>query len=366
VVEVPAEPTARLLPSGRQVVRRLPLIVTVVAVTFSLVWILFWAPKTNYGSAISDPVSFLEVVLDSLTYAGLLFIVASGFTLIFGLMRAVNMAHGAYYLLGGLIAYDLQQEFTGGGSGFGLTSSQVSAWEWLLPAFLAALCLAIVGLGTQQAFLRWTQGQELRQALITIALSFILLDQFQTHFNSGNAHSIIWPNFIGDDKFIVIGSFQYSWSRIFMLLVAIGIGILLWLWLQKTRTGMVIRAGVDDRHMVSALGVNVQVTFAIAFMVGAALAGFGGAMGGSFAVLTTDVGGQWLLNSLIVVIIGGMGSLGGAAAGAILLGFVTDFSGNYLPTTSDVCCVEYAPLLTFALLVAVLAFRPLGLFGRPG
>jgi branched-chain amino acid transport system permease protein len=366
VVEVPVSAGARMLPTGRQVVRRLPLIGTLAVVGFSLAWILFWAPKTTYGSAISDPVDFLSVVLDSLTYAGLLFIVASGFTLIFGLMRAVNMAHGAFYLLGGLIAYDLQQEFTGGGGSFGLTSAQVSAWQWLMPALIAAACLAIVGLGTQQAFLRWTQGQELRQALITIAISVILLDQFQTHFNSGNAHSIVWPNFVGDDKFLTIGSFSYSWSRLFMLFVAVAIGIALWLWLQKTRTGMIIRAGVDDRHMVSALGVNVQVTFAIAFMVGAALAGFGGAMGGSFAVLTTDVGGQWLLNSLIVVIIGGMGSLGGAAAGAILLGFVTDMSGNYLPTTSDVCCTEYAPVLTFALLAVVLAIRPLGLFGRPG
>jgi branched-chain amino acid transport system permease protein len=335
-------------------------------IAFVLIWLLFWAPSTTLGPAVHDPVDFLKVLLDSLTYASVLFVVASGFTLIFGLMRTVNMAHGAFYLLGGLIAYDLQQEFTGGGSGFGLTSNQVSAWEWLLPALIAAACLAIVGLGTQQALLRWNQGQDLRQALITIALSVILLDQFQTHFNSGNAHSIIWPNFIGDTKFLTIGSFTYAWSRLFMLFVAIGIGLALWLWLQKTRTGMVIRAGVDDRHMVSALGVNIQFTFAVAFMVGAALAGFGGAMGGSFAVLTTDVAGQWLLNSLIVVIIGGMGSLGGAVAGALLLGFVSDFSGNYLPTTSDVCCTEYAPVLTFALLAIVLALRPYGLFGRPG
>jgi branched-chain amino acid transport system permease protein len=118
--------------------------------------------------------------------------------------------------------------------------------------------------------------------------------------------------------------------------------------------------------MVSALGINVQATFAIAFVVGAALAGFGGVMGGSFAGLQTDTAGQWLLNSLIVVIIGGMGSLVGAAAGALLYGFVSNFSAIYLPTTaSGNCCTEYSIVVTFALLALVLAFRPYGLFGRP-
>ncbi len=118
--------------------------------------------------------------------------------------------------------------------------------------------MAIAGLGTQQAFLRWTQGHDLRQALITIAIAVILLDQFQTHFNSGNSHSLSWPNFVGDDKFLTSARSTYAWSRLFMLFVAIGIGIVLWLWLQKTRMGMVIRAGVDDRQMVSALGINIQ------------------------------------------------------------------------------------------------------------
>jgi branched-chain amino acid transport system permease protein len=151
-----------------------------------------------------------------------------------------------------------------------------------------------------------------------------------------------------------------------MLAAAVVIGVLLWGWLHKTRTGMVIRAGVDDRAMVSALGINIQLTFAIAFVVGSLLAGFGGVMGGSFAGLQTDVGSQWLLNSLIVVIIGGMGSLGGAAAGALLYAFVSNFSALYLPTTAGGnCCTEYSVVVTFALLAVVLAFRPLGLFGRP-
>jgi branched-chain amino acid transport system permease protein len=131
--------------------------------------------------------------------------------------------------------------------------------------------------------------------------------------------------------------------------------------MKFTRTGMIIRAGVDDRQMVSALGVNIQLTFAIAFAVGSALAGFGGAIGGSFASLAPGVDSNWLLNSLVVVIIGGMGSLGGAAVGALLLGLVTNLAATYLPSNYT----YYSIIVTFALLVVVLALRPNGLFGRP-
>jgi len=346
----------------RLILRRIPRVLVAAAVVFALVFVLFWGKDTTYGSAINDPVDFFKVVLDSLTFAGLLFVVASGFTLIFGLMRVVNMAHGSFFLLGGLIAYYLQQDFAGGG-GFGLQSSQVSTWNWVLPAIIASACLAAFGLITQQLTLRWTQGQDLRQALITIAISVIVADQLLAHMNAGNQQDISWPGSL--DRFVSIGSIQYSLARLFMLAAGVVIGALLWGWLHKTRTGMVIRAGVDDRAMVSALGINIQLTFAIAFLVGSALAGFGGVMGGSFAGLQTDVGGQWLLNSLIVVIIGGMGSLGGAAAGALLYAFVSNFSAIYLPTTSNNCCTEYSVAFTFALLAIVLAFRPLGLFGRP-
>jgi branched-chain amino acid transport system permease protein len=362
--------------SARDVLRRTPLALTVLAIAIALIYILFvtkalpdtgvggyWRTTTN-GSAISDPTDFFYTVLDSVTFAGLLFIVASGFTLIFGLMRTVNMAHGSFFLLGGYIAYDVQQSVTTS-SGFGLTSAQVSWWQWIVPAIVASGAVAVIGLVMQQGFLRWNQGQEIRQALITIAVSLILADQMIAHWG-GLAKNIAFPNDVGTGtSFIKLGGLTYGWSRMFILLVAIGIGIGLWLWLHKTRIGMVIRAGVDDRHMVSALGVNVQLVFALSFLVGSALAGFGGVMGGSFAGLAPEVDGQWLLNALVVVIIGGMGSLGGAAVGALLFAFVSNFSGLYLPTTSNQCCTQYSVIFTFALLAFVLALRPLGLFGRP-
>jgi len=351
---------ARLEPSS--LLRRAPAALVVAASVFVLVWVLFWAPKTNYGPAIDDPSDFFKTFLDSITFAGVLFVIASGFTLIFGLMRAVNMAHGSLYLLGGYIAFEIQQKLVGGSAGgFGLVGSQVSMWDWVVPAIVAFACMAVIGLVMQQGFLRWTQGQDLRQALITIAISIILADQMNKHWPL--QETVTWPGRI--DTFVSIGSVKYNGARLFMLGCAVVIGLALWAWLQKTKMGMIIRAGVDDRQMVSALGVNIQLAFAIAFLVGAGLAGFGGAMGGAQFNLAPGLDGQWLLNSLIVVIIGGMGSLGGAAIGATLYGFVSQFSAAYLPTTSDNCCTEYSIIFTFALLVAVLAARPHGLFGRP-
>jgi branched-chain amino acid transport system permease protein len=229
------------------------------------------------------------------------------------------------------------------------------------PLLIAAACIAIVGVLMQQIFLRWNQGQELRQALITIAISIIAADQILAHFVKGGASDISWPKELGSDKFAHIGSINYTWSRLFILILAVGIGIALVLWLQRTRTGMIIRAGVDDRAMVAALGINVQIVFAIAFVVGSALAGVGGVIGGSFAGLDVGVDSNWLLNSLVVVIIGGMGSLGGAAVGSLLYGLVTNFSAAYLPASATF----YSIIFTFVLLAVVLAVRPYGLFGRP-
>jgi branched-chain amino acid transport system permease protein len=217
-----------------------------------------------------------------------------------------------------------------------------------------------MGLLMQQLFLRWNQGQDLRQALITIAVSIILADQMLAHFG-GIAQDISWPGAF--DKFVnlQVAGVQYTLTRLIILAIGIAIGVLLWLWLKKTRMGMVVRAGVDDREMVAAMGINIQLVFALAFFVGSALAGMGGVVGGSFASLAPGVDANWLLNSLVVVIIGGMGSLGGAAIGALLLGLVTNFASAYLPADYTF----YSIIFTFVLLAVVLAVRPLGLFGRP-
>ena len=327
---------------------------------------------TNTGSAFDDPSTFLTTVLDGLTFAGLLFIVASGFSLIFGLMRVVNMAHGAFYLLGGYIAYEIQQRMTG--SGFGLNPTEVNTLEWVVPWLVAMVCIGVFGLAVQQLLLRWNQGQDLRQALITIAVSVIVADQVIAHFPrtvpagtqqfGGNAVSISWPGWTNRLVDLHVGGVSYSLSRLVMLALGVAVGIALFLWLHKTKTGMVIRAGVDDRQMTAAIGINIQTTFALAFLVGSALAAFGATVGGSQASIAQGRDGEWLLFSLVVVIIGGMGSLAGAAVGSVLYGLVFAFAVAYLPTTGNECCTQYSVVLTFALMALVLAFRPQGLFGR--
>jgi branched-chain amino acid transport system permease protein len=334
--------------------------VLLAVVVFPAIWVLFIASGTSFGPAIDDPKDFLITLLNGLTAAALYFVVASGFTLIFGLMRVVNMAHGAFFLLGGYVALRTQRNMVGGDVGLGLSSAQVSLAQWVIPALAGVAVVAGVGLIMQQLFLRWTQGQDLRQALITIAIAIILADQMLAHYG-GVAQDISWPGTF--DKFVNlhVEGIQYTMTRLVILGFGLVIGAALWFWLQRTRSGMVIRAGVDDRDMVSAMGINIQLTFAIAFVVGSALAGFGGVIGGSFASLAPGVDANWLLNSLVVVIIGGMGSLAGAAIGSLLLGLTTNFAAAYLPANYTF----YAIIFTFVLLAIVLAVRPLGLYGRP-
>src|SRR5438105_13229001 len=149
--------------------------------------------------------------------------------------------------------------------------------HWLVPTLVATLLIAAMGLAMQQVFLRWNQGQELRQALITIAISIILADQMVAHFGAF-AEDISWPGVLDRRLDLHVAGVHYTLTRLFILAVAVGIGLALWLWLKKTRTGMVIRAGVADRQLVSALGVNIQLTSASPFFGGWALPGLGGAI----------------------------------------------------------------------------------------
>jgi branched-chain amino acid transport system permease protein len=318
--------------------------------------------------AADDLRQFVIVTLNGVTLAALYFVVASGFTLIFGLMRVVNMAHGSLYLLGGYLALEMQESWFQEDGGLNISLSGASDAEygffgWFAPLIIASVLIGVIGVLIQQVFLRWNQGQDLRQALITIALSVILADQMLAAFG-GISKDIqapsAWPTSVllpGDVRFgffrgaIVLGS-------------ALLIGVGLWLVFKKTRFGKIVRAGVDDRDMVSALGVNVNLVFAGAFFIGALLAGFGGVLGGTMISLAPGQDTAFLLNSLIVVIIGGMGSLGGAAIGALALGLVDAYADVYL-TFGGTDLTNYSIIVTFALLVGVLAVRPLGLFGRP-
>jgi branched-chain amino acid transport system permease protein len=330
--------------------------VTLAAAAFGVLWVFLLADRPAH----SDPTTFFSTLLDAVTLGALYFIVASGFTLIFGLMRVVNMAHGSLYLVAAYVAIDVQRRIITGNPNTTVDSSQVSIANWFVVLLVAAVVAGLIGLAMQQVLLRWNQGQDLRQALITIALSVIVADQIVVR-TGGVAEDMSFPGTVNQFVDLHIRTFSYSGARLFILGLALVIGIALWLWLKRTRTGMVIRAGVDDRAMVSALGVNIQRVFAVAFFVGSALAGIGAVIGTSQTAAATGTDGAWLLNSLVVVIIGGMGSLGGAAVGAMLYGIIGTFSAAYLPQGNT----QYAVIFTFVLLAIVLAVRPYGIFGRP-
>jgi branched-chain amino acid transport system permease protein len=307
-----------------------------------LLGVLRQAFGSGFGDTGNVP-TFILITLNGLTLAGLYFISASGLTLIFGLLRVTNLAHGALFLLGGYVALQV----IGDGA------------PWGVAVVVAMLVSGVVGLVMHQLFLRWNQGQDLRQALITIAASLILADQMLAHFGA-QPTAIVPPAFLAQPLPLGLYDLAYPRFRLAMLVAALVVGLVFWLVIKRTRVGMVVRAGVDDSAMTSALGVNVQVVFAAAFFVGSALAGLGGVFAGTALSLAPGQDQAFLVSALVVVIVGGMGSLGGAALGALLLGMVDQYSSAYLPAAYS----NLSALLTFVLLAVILAVRPTGLFGK--
>lgn len=292
---------------------------------------------------------FVTAILNGITLGGLYFLVASGFTLIFGLMRNVNLAHGSLYLLGGYVGY------------------VIAYWTgYLVPGLIVAfVVIALVGILLQVFIFRWMEGQDLRQTLVTIAISIVLAD-LMLWIWGGDYYQIETPGWLAGPVQLPIVSalrgngeavyIQYPLVRLVIFAAALVIGILMWLALNRTKIGMVIRAGVDDRDMLQATGIRVQAVFVLVFAFGAGLAGIAGVIGGTFQSLQPGEDIKILLASLVVVIVGGMGSITGAAIGALLIGLAEQFGLAYSPT--------YGVVYTFLIMVLVLAVRPQGLMGR--
>jgi branched-chain amino acid transport system permease protein len=281
---------------------------------------------------------FVSTFLNGVTLAALYFLVASGFTLVFGLMRNVNLAHGSLYLLGAYIGWEVGD----------------ATDSWLLAVAAGFLTAALVGLFLQVAIFRFMQGQDLRQTMVTIGISIVLAD-IMLWVWGGQIYQFDPPRAIfGSLPMPIIHG--YPTYRIVLLLGSVVIGLLLWWFLNRTRVGMMIRAGVDDRGMLAASGVNVQRVFAITFAIGAGMAGFAGVVGGTALSISPGEDTRYLLASLVVVIVGGMGSITGAAMGALLIGLGEQFGLAYAPT--------YGIVFTFVIMALVLAFRPQGIMGR--
>lgn len=276
-------------------------------------------------------------LLNGLTFAALLFVVASGFTLIFGLLRIVNLAHGALYLFGGYIGFTIASK-TG---------------SFFLGGVAAMAGVALLGLALDQGLLRFVRGFELRQVLLTLGVAFVLNDMALVIWG-GDSFTVPIPDALrGATQ--VFGVF-YPKYRLFVLMLGVLIFLALWLLLNRTRLGALIRAGVDDAEMVEASGVNVRRVFLATFLLGSALAGLGGLIGGAFLSLYPSADAEILVFSLAVVIIGGRGSLIGVAVGSVLVGL--------LNTVGQVMFPELAYFVIFGPMALLLAFRPLGLFGK--
>jgi len=276
-------------------------------------------------------------VLNGLTFAALLFVVASGFTLIFGLLRIVNLAHGALYLLGGYVGFTVAAQ-TG---------------SFILGGVTALAAAAAAGWVLYEGLLRFVQGHDLRQVLLTLGVAFVTNDLALVVWG-GDTLTVPIPEMLRG-AVPIFGVF-YPTYRLFVLIAGCLIFVALWLLLEHTRIGALIRAGVDDAEMVEASGINIKRVFLVTFLLGSALAGFAGLLGGAFLSLYPTADTEILVFSLAVVIIGGRGSLVGAAAGSLLVGLLNTFGQVMLP--------ELAYFVIFGPMAVLLAFRPLGLFGR--
>jgi branched-chain amino acid transport system permease protein len=280
---------------------------------------------------------WLIQAFNGISYGALLFLLGSGLSLIFGVMRIVNLAHGSYFLLGGYVA--LTVIWTTG--------------SWLLALPVAALAIALVGLAMERVFLRPLGFDPLRQVLLTVGFAF-LFQQAALDIWTGNNFDISRPDVLNGS--IIIGGIYLEIYRVFMIVTALAIGIGLWLVMEKTRMGAAVRATVDDAQMARGVGIDTSRISMFIFALGAFLAALGGVIGGAFLGIYPGLDFEILPLAFAVVIIGGMGSLGGAAIGALLVGLADNFGKALFPEISYFTL--YAPM------ALILAVKPTGLFGR--
>jgi branched-chain amino acid transport system permease protein len=274
---------------------------------------------------------------NGISYGALLFLIGSGLSLIFGVMRIVNLSHGAYFLWGGYIALSVIH----------VTGS------WALSLPLAALAVALIGMAMELIFLRPLGFDPLRQVLLTVGFAF-LFQQGALDIWGGNNMDINPP--AAFTQSLVIGGIYLPVYRVFMIGMACAIGIVLWLVMEKTRMGAAVRATVDDAEMARGVGIDTNLVSMFIFSLGAFLAALGGVIGGAFLGIYPGLDFEMLPLAFAVVIIGGMGSLGGAAIGALLVGLADNFGKALFPEVSYFTL--YAPM------VLILAIKPTGLFGR--
>jgi branched-chain amino acid transport system permease protein len=276
--------------------------------------------------------------INGTSLAALLFLVASGFTVTFGLMRVVNMAYGAYYLLGGYVGLSIMQAtgsfalaVVGGGTA-------VTGFGYLVDRFLIA----------------HTGQNHLAQVLLTVGVAFVVGDVALKIWGGDSLKVPVPVSLRGAME--LPGGMIYPTFRFLLIFFGAGIAGTLWLLYTRTQIGAIVRAGVDDREQVSATGINVDRLFVMVSALASFLAGMAGVVGGAF--LTLYPGAEWeiLIVALVVVIVGGLGSLGGAMIGALVVGLLDAYGRWLLP--------EFSYFVLFGPMAVLLLFRPQGIAGR--
>lgn len=282
--------------------------------------------------------SWVLQLFNGLAMSALLFLLASGLTLAFGLMRVVNLAHGAFYLLGGYI---------------GVSVVRATGSFWL--AILAGgVGVAVLGYVSERTVFRKIGEHELRQVLMTLGLAYVIGDLTLAYWGGG-VLSVSPPQWL-TGSMPIFDWFAYPRYRVFLIVAGTLMALALWLLQERTSIGVSIRAGVDDRDMAAAMGVNVRSLFTAVFVFAALIAGMTGVLGGGF--LRVFPGADWevLVLALVVIIVGGLGSLKGAMIGALFVGIVDTYGRWLVP--------ELAFAMVFAPMAILLAVRPQGLFGK--
>jgi len=275
--------------------------------------------------------------LNGLSFSMMLFLVAAGFTLIFGLMKIINIAHGSFYLLSAYI---------------GLTVLRATE-NFLLATIASSIAVVLVGIAMQGLFLRRFYMKELQQVLLTFGFVLIIADLCLWVWG-GNPVALPKPSLFRGS--IWIGNVVFPSYRLFVILVGVVVAVGLWIFQEKTKFGAIVRAGVDDEEMLRGSGINIQMVFVGVFGLGALLAGIGGMIGGPFVGVFPGADMSMLLLALVVVIIGGVGSLRGAFVGSLFVGLVDNFGKALFP--------ELSLFTLFAPMAIILAIRPTGIFGK--
>ncbi len=283
---------------------------------------------------------WLLLTVNSITFGGLLFLLSAGFSLIFGLMRIPNLTHGSMFMAGAYLGSSLLS---------GALGLSLNFW---VAAVIAAVEVAILGALMERLLLRRLAGQQLAQVLVTLGVSFMVADLCLMGWG-GDPISVATPPHLAG--FIRIAGAALPLYRMAVILIAVVFAIALWLMLERTRLGAMIRAGVDDPQMARVVGIRVSQLFTIVFALGAGLAGFAGIISGPILSVYPGLDQDMLPLALVVVILGGTGSLLGSFVGSIIIGFIYNFGQALLP--------ELAYFVLFLPMVLVLVLRPQGLFG---